>query len=326
MGSILMKRICVREFGEPEVLKLEEASVPSPGPGEVVIRVKAAGINPYDTYMRSGAYGARNPSLPFTPGSDASGIVESIGTDVTDLVVGDRVFTTGTISGAYAEFALCTRAQVHPLPPDVSFAQGAGVWVPYGTAYRALFQLAQSKPAETVLIHGASGGVGIAAVQWARAAGITIVGTAGSEMGRDLVKEEGAHYVFDHQSPDYQEAILKVTNGTGVNVILEMLANVNLGNDLELLAPLGRVVIIGSRGDVQINPREIMSRQASIIGMILWNTPDKEALSIHASLQAGLENGTLRPRVRLELPLASAAEAHRRVMTPGAFGKIVLVP
>jgi NADPH2:quinone reductase len=321
-----MKRICVREFGEPEVLKLEEANAPSPGPGEVVIRVQAAGINPYDTYMRSGAYGARNPSLPFTPGSDASGLVESMGAGVADLAAEDRVFTTGTISGAYAEFALCTRAQVHPLPPHVSFAQGAAVWVPYGTAYRALFQLAQSKPGETLLIHGASGGVGIAALQWARAAGVTIIGTAGSEKGLELVKAEGAHHVFNHQSSDYQEAILAVTNGSGVNLVLEMLANVNLGNDLKLLAPMGRVIVIGSRGDVQINPREIMSRQASIIGMILWNTPEREVRSIEAALQAGLENGTLRPRVGLELPLASAAEGHQRVMTPGAFGKIVLVP
>jgi NADPH2:quinone reductase len=321
-----MKRISVYEFGEPEVLKLEEASVPSPGRGEVVLRVKAAGVNPYDAYMRAGAYGARNPSLPFTPGSDASGLVESLGADVTDLAVGDRVFTTGTITGAYAEFALCTRAQVHPLPPRLSFAQGAGVWVPYGTAYRALFQLAQAKPAETVLVHGASGGVGVAALQWARASGNTIIGTAGSEKGRELVKAEGAHHVFDHQSPDYLDAILAVTKGVGVDVILEMLANVNLGNDLKLLATFGRVIVIGSRGDVQITPREIMSRQASIIGMILWNTPDKEALSIHSALKAGLETGFLRPLVGLELPLASAAEAHRRVITGGAFGKIVLLP
>lgn len=300
--------------------------MPSPGPAEVLIKVKAAGINPYDTYMRAGAYGARNPPLPFTPGSDAAGVVESIGSEIKDLSLGDRVFTTGTISGAYAEFTLCTRAQVHPLPPNVTFAQGAGIWVPYGTAYRALFQLAHTQPAETVLIHGASGGVGIAALQWARAAGITTIGTAGSEKGLALVKAEGARHVFNHQSPDYQDAIMAATNGCGVNVILEMLANVNLGNDLKLLAPLGRVIVIGSRGEVQINPREIMSRQASIIGMVLWNTPDAEALSIHASIRAGLENGTLRPQVGLELPLASAAEAHRRVMAPGAFGKIVLVP
>jgi NADPH2:quinone reductase len=321
-----MKAIRVHEFGGPEVLKFEETEEPRPQAGEVVVRVKAAGVNPYDTYMRSGAYGARNPSLPYTPGSDAAGVVESVGPDIDDLAVGDRVFTTGTVSGAYAELALCKRSQVHPLPQQISFAQGAAIYVPYGTAYRALFQLAQARPAETVLVHGASGGVGLAAVQLARAAGMTIIGTAGSKKGFELVKAEGAHHVFNHRSPDYQNEILAATKGRGVDVILEMLANVNLGNDLKLLAHRGRIIVIGSRGDVQITPREIMARQASVIGMVLWNTPEAEAAGIHAALYAGLENGTLRPIVGVKLPLASAVEAHRRVMEPGAFGKIVLLP
>src|SRR6185295_15980220 len=193
-----MKSIRVHEFGGPDVLKLEEIAQPQPQAGEVLVRVKAVGVNPYDTYMRAGTYGANNPTPPYTPGSDAAGTVELVGPGVTDLAVGDPVFTVRTISGAYAEFALCTRAQVHPLPARVSFAQGAGVWVPYATAYRALFQLAQSKPGETVLIHGASGGVGTAAVQWARSAGMTIIGTAGTEQGLELVKAEGADHVFNH--------------------------------------------------------------------------------------------------------------------------------
>ena len=156
-----MKAICVREFGGPEVLRLE--AMPDPRPpqsGEVVVRVKAAGVNPYDTYMRSGAYGSGNPALPFVPGSDGAGVVESVGADV-DLTLGQRVYTTGTITGAYAELALCKRSQVHLLPERVSYAQGAGAYVPYATAYRALFQLARAKPGETVLVHGASGGVGL---------------------------------------------------------------------------------------------------------------------------------------------------------------------
>jgi NADPH2:quinone reductase len=321
-----MKAIRVHEFGGPEVLKLEEVDDPKPQSGQVLVRVKAAGVNPYDTYMRAGAYGARNPSLPFTPGSDAAGIVEAVGPDVTDIAVGDRVFTTGTITGAYAELTLCERSQVHPLPEAVSFAQGAAIWVPYGTSYRALFQLAHAQPADTILIHGASGGVGTAAVQWARSAGMKIIGTAGSEKGLELVKAQGAQHVFNHRTPDYQNEILAVTKGQGVDVILEMLANVNLGNDLKLLGHLGRVIVIGSRGDVQITPREIMARQASVIGMVLWNTPEAEAVRIHAAIYAGLENGTLRPIVGAELPLAAAADAHARVMEPGAFGKIVLVP
>jgi NADPH2:quinone reductase len=153
-----MKAICVSEFGGPEVLKLED--VPDPRPprsGEVLISVNAAGVNPYDTYMRAGSYGTRDPALPYTPGSDAAGVVESAGAGV-DLKAGDRVYTTGTISGAYAELALCKSSQVQLLPTRVNFSQGAGVYIPYATAYRALFQLARAKPGETVLVHGASGG------------------------------------------------------------------------------------------------------------------------------------------------------------------------
>jgi NADPH2:quinone reductase len=321
-----MKSIRVHEFGGPEVLHLEETEAPRPQSGEVVVRVEAAGVNPYDTYMRAGGYGARNPTLPYTPGSDAAGTIESVGADVVDCAIGDRVFTSGTISGAYAELALCQRAQVHPLPASISFSQGAGLWVPYGTAYRALFQLAHAQPAETVLIHGASGGVGIAAIQWARAAGLKIIGTAGSEKGLELVKAQGAKHAFNHHLPEYRNEILAATNGNGVDVILEMLSNVNLGHDLKLLAPLGRVIVIGSRGDVQITPRDLMARQASIIGMVLWNTPAPEAASIAAAMYAALANGTLQPIVGTELPLAAAADAHRQVLEPGAVGKIVLVP
>ena len=320
-----MNAIRVRAFGGPEVLKVEEVPDPRPGPGEVVVRVKAAGVNPYDTYMRAGTYGANNPALPWTPGSDAAGVVEAAGADV-DLQPGRRVYTTRTISGAYAELALCRRSQIQPLPDNVSFAQGAGVWVPCATAYRALFQLAHARPGETVLVHGASGAVGLAAVQLARAAGLTVIGTAGSDAGLELVRKEGAHYAVSHRSPGYLEQIRGLTGGAGAGLILEMLANVNLAADLALLARRGRVVVIGSRGTVEINPRDIMSRETAVLGLVLWNLPEAEAPEIFNALDAGLSNGTLRPVVAAELPLASAPEAHRRVMEPGARGKIVLVP
>ena len=222
--------------------------------------------------------------------------------------------------------AFCNEAQVHPLPERVSFAQGAGVFIPYGTAYRALFQRARAVAGETVLVHGASGGVGVAAVQIARASGLTVIGTAGSEKGRELVAEQGAHHVVDHRAPKYLEQILGLTDGCGVDVILEMLANVNLGKDLGLLAERGRVVVIGSRGTVEIDPRATMGRDASILGMVLAKTPEPEMASIHAALAAGLENGTLRPVVGREMPLADAPRAHQAVMEPGAYGKIVLIP
>ena len=320
-----MKAILVREFGGPEVLKLEEISTPRPAAGQVLVRIHAAGVNPYDTYMRNGVY-AIKPPLPYTPGSDAAGVVEAVGDGVTKVKPGDRVYIAKTVTGAYAEYALTLESQVHPLPANITFAQGAGIWVPYGTAYHALHQRTKARAGETLLIHGASGGVGTAAIQIARAIGLTVLGTAGSEKGLDLVKREGAHHVFDHTKPDYREQILKTTGGVGVNLILEMLANVNLGHDLKLLAAHGRVIVIGSRGDVTISPRDLMSRRGSVLAFTLWGITEAEDKEIHMGILAGLENGTLRPVVGKEIPLAEASRAQKEVLEPGSFGKIVLVP
>ncbi len=320
-----MKAIRVREFGGPEVLRLEEVPDPRPGRGEVLVRVRAAGVNPVDTYIRGGQY-AIKPPLPYTPGSDAAGDVEAVGEGVTSARPGDRVYIYRSLTGAYAEKALCTEAQVHPLPKNVSYAQGAAVGVPYITAYRAMFHKAQARPGETMLVHGASGGVGVAAVQLGRAAGMTIVGTAGTEKGKELVAREGAHHVVDHNAPDAPEQLMKLTGGRGFDVILEMLANKNLAKDLAMLNKFGRVAVIGSRGAVEINPRDIMGRDGAILGMTSFNISDHDLAGIHAALVAGLENGTLRPVVGQELPLKDAARAHQAVMEAGAYGKIVLIP
>lgn len=320
-----MKAIQVHQFGGPEELKFQEVPTPKPGPGQVLVRVRAAGVNPYDTYMRSGTY-AIKPPLPYTPGSDAAGTVEVVGSGVNRVIPGDRVYTARTISGAYAEYALALETQVHGLPPKVTFSQGAGVWVPYGTAYFALHQCAQAHAGEIVLVHGASGGVGIAAVQMARSMGLLVFGTAGTKRGLDLVKREGAQHAFDHGKAGYQEEILQSSGGRGANLILEMLANVNLGKDLKLLAAHGRVVVIGSRGDVTITPRDIMMRSASVRGFALWNISEADDKEINAGIVAGLENGTLRPVVGKELSLAEAARAHREILEPGSFGKVVLIP
>jgi NADPH2:quinone reductase len=321
-----VKRIRVHAFGGPEVLTLEEAEEPRPGPDQVLIRVKAAGVNPYETYARAGSYGARNPTLPYTPGSDAAGTVEALGEGVRDLVPGDRVFAMGTLTGAYAEFALCERARVQLLPVSISFAQGAALFVPYATAYRALFQLTRIAPGETLLVHGASGGVGIAALQFARAAGLIVIGTAGTERGLELIGRQGAHHSVNHHAHDYQAEIIRLTQGRGADAILEVLANVNLGHDLKMLAAGGRVVVIGSRGDATITPRDLMARDASILAMTLWNVPTEGLHRIGWAIRAGLDKGFLNPVVGLELPLAEAAEAHRRIASPGALGKIVLIP
>ena len=319
-----MKAIRVHQFGGPEVLKVDEIPTPKPDPGQVLVRVRAVGVNPYDTYMRAGTY-AIKPHLPYTPGSDAAGTVEAVGTGVTKVKAGDRVYTAQTLTGAYAEYALALEDQVHQLPQNISFEQGAGVWVPYGTAYHALYHFAKARAGETVLVHGASGGVGTASLQIARAIGLTVFGTAGTDKGLELVKREGAPQAFNHTKTGYQDEIMKASGGRGVDVILEMLANVNLGGDLKMLALHGRVVVIGSRGDVTITPRDLMTRRSSVLAFSLWAAQPAEVTEIHAGLIAGLENGTLRPVVGKQLPLAEAARAHKEILEPGAAGKIVLV-
>lgn len=318
-----MKAIRVRQFGGPEVMQLEDTPDLVPAEGQVVVRLSAVGVNPVDTYIRAGVY-AKKPALPYTPGTDGAGTVIAVGAGVKTLKSGDRVYTAGSLSGTYAEQTLCEEGQVHALPSSVTFSQGAAMGVPYATAYRALFQKAHALPSERVLIHGASGGVGLAAVQLARAAGLEVFGTAGSVQGRKLASDNGAQHVFDHTRQGYLDELMQSTDGRGVDVILEMLANVNLGKDLTVLAPKGRVVVIGSRGAVEINPRDAMGRDAIITGMMLWNASEMEMRSIHAALVAGLADGRLRPIIGKEIPLAEAPRAHEEVMKSGASGKVVL--
>lgn len=312
-----MRAIRFHQFGGPEVLQLEEVPTPEPGPGDVRIAIKATGVNPVDTYIRSGIYGPR--PFPFTPGLDPAGVIDAVGEGVSGLVVGDRVYATATKTGAYAEYTISAAANVYKLPDSVSFAQAAGINVPYATAYRALVEKADAQPGERVLVHGASGGVGIAACQLGKVLGLHITGTASTAEGRALILREGAEVALDHSQEGYLE-------GQGFDVILEMLANVNLARDLTVLNRFGRVVVIGNRGTIEINPRETMSRDASILGMTLFNVAPAELDAIHRALGAGLASGELRPIVGQELPLAEAAEAHRLVMAPGHQGKVVLIP
>lgn len=320
-----MKAIRVHAPGEPEVMQLETMEDRVAGPHQVLVKVHAVGVNPVETYIRAGQY-AMLPETPYTPGMDCAGTVQAVGEGVTRFNPGDRVYVAGTITGSYAEQTIAEEHRVHPLPDTISFQQGAGIGVPCTTAYHALFQRAGARPGETVMVHGATGGVGIAAIQLARAAGMTVIATGGTEEGRKLAAEQGADHVLDHASEGYMDQVMDLTDGKGVNVILEMLADVNLGKDLPVLSREGRVVVIGSRGTVEINPRDTMGRRASIIGCALFQITPEEYRSAHAALVAGLRNGTLKPIINRELPLAEAPEAHRLVMQPGARGKIVLIP
>lgn len=320
-----MRAVRVEQFGGPEVLRVKSVEDPLPGPGEVLVRVRAAGINPVETYIRAGHY-ARLPPLPYTPGTDAAGVVEAVGSDVVDLHAGDRVYTSGSITGTYAELAVADAASVHRLPGNVGFAQGAALGVPYATAYRALFQRGRAKAGETVLIHGATGAVGLAAIQLARAAGLRVIATGGSQAGRELVAAQGAVCVLDHHAEGHWQAVMDETGGRGPDVIIEMLANVNLGRDLQVVAAGGRVVVVGSRGTVEVNPRDLMARETEILGVMLWNVTPAGATQIHAALYGGLAAGALTPVVAREFELDAAPRAHELVMQAGARGKLVLVP
>lgn len=320
-----MKAIVVRQFGEPEVMKVEEVDLPEPTDNQVLVKIEAAGVNPVDTYLRTGIH-AHAPKLPYTPGKDAAGVVQSVGVGVTKWKAGDRVYTADSLTGTYAEYSLCEESQLGRLPENVTFEQGAGVWTPYATSYRALFQKVRAKSGEIVLIHGASGGVGLAAVQWAKGAGLTVIGTASSIEGRELAAQNGADHVFDHTDESHYDSINEVTGGKGVDIIVEMLANVNLENDFRVLAMFGRIVVVGNRGSIEFTPRLAMTKDATIYGMSLFNSPQAARDEIHSAIYDGLGSGTLEPFVREALPLADAPLSHRRVMESKALGKIVLVP
>jgi NADPH2:quinone reductase len=316
-----MKAIRVSAFGDPSVLRLEVCAPLSPTPREILVRLHAAGVNPVEAYVRGGKY-TRLPNLPYTPGSDGAGVV--LKSLVPAFPAGTRVFVTGSSSGTYAEEALCPATEVYPLPGRVSFEQGAALGVPYGTATWAMFNRGQARGGETVLVHGGSGGVGTTAIQLARAAGLRILATAGTSEGLALVKLHGAEVAFNHHEPGYLDQIKAVTDGRGVDIILEMAANLNLGHDLPLLAKYGRVVVIGSRGPVEIDARNLMIHEADIRGITFFSPSPAERAEIFGRIVAGLESGALDPAVGEAFPLAEAARAHERVMSPGALGKIVL--
>jgi NADPH2:quinone reductase len=320
-----MNAIRVSSFGPADSLQLCELPTPIPNPGEILVRIAAAGVNPVDTYIRSGAYG-KLPALPYTPGMDGAGTIESLGSPLPNLFPGQRVYLSGSLTGTYAQFALCAPSQVHPLPDTLSFAQGAALGIPYATADYALRIRGAALQGESLLIHGGTGSVGIALVQIAKKIGVRIFATGGTPEGRALLLSMGVEAVFDHANAEYESQLLAASDGKGFPLILEMLANLNLPRDLRLLSPGGRVVIVGSRGPVEINPRDLMARNADVRGMMLFGVPPSNLAQIHGRLQEGAREGWLQPRIACELPLSQAPEAHRRILDRGLNGKMVLIP
>ena len=319
-----MKAVVVSEFGGPEVMKVVDCELRDPGEGEVLIGVKAIGVNPVETYIRAGTY-PMLPNLPYTPGGNVAGRVDACGPGVSRLKVGDRVYSAATVTGAYAEQTICLSDDVFPLPEKLSYSQGAALGVPAATAWRGLFIRGKGKKGDRLLVHGASGSVGQAAVQLAIGAGLLVYGTAGSKEGCAIVEKQGAK-AFNHNEPEYTKQLLETTAGKGFDLILEMLANKNLEMDLELLAPQGRVVIIGSRGRIEIDPRATMGKETDICGLALFSATAKETQETHEALARAMQMGNLSPTLSRQFKLSEAAAAHGLVMEDGNCGKIVLIP
>lgn len=323
-----MKAIQMSKFGGPEVLEYKEITEPIPDVNEVRVRLYAAGVNPNEAYIRTGNYAFYIPELPYTPGFDGAGIVDSVGKDVKHVKVGDRVFVAALLAkrntGTYAQKVVCDADSVHLIPDKLSFQEGASLGIPALSAYRALFHRAKIKAGEIVLVHGASGGVGLLAVQMAKGIGAIVVGTAGTEEGKSLVKSSGADYAIDHITETSFEQLLSVTNGQGPDVIIEFLANVNLENDMKIIAPFGRIIIVGNRGSIEVTPRLAMIKEADILGMALWNVSSKEYTESLYGVASFLQSGVLRPVVGDELPLEDAKRAHEEILVKKGRGKMVL--
>lgn len=324
-----MKAIQFHSFGGPEVLQLDEIDEPVPGPDDVTIAVKAAGVNPADTYMRNGTYRIQ-PPLPCVPGGDAAGEIVSVGENVKELAVGDRVFAGVALGldfeGCYADQVKRPAKHVRRIPENLNYSEATTLGVSYPTAHYSLFARGGAKAGETVFIHGASGSVGTSAIQLAKRAGLKVIGSAGSQAGMDLVLEEGADLAVDHSKPDYLDEVRDKCENGGPDLILEMLANVNLVADMEIAAQHGRIVVIGNRGEIVINPRLAMMKELDIRGIMLWNASEEQLNDIMADLLVAAEEGTIKPRVGQELPLSEAAKAHELVLKTGNAGKIVLIP
>lgn len=342
------RAILVSEYGQADRLVLAEKETPLPGPGQVQIRVEAAGVNPSDTYKVLGPAGPYGPSgtntpwlipaLPYTPGGDGAGVVSALGDGVTEFAVGDRVYLMTPLvpksftSGTFAEFTTCDVSQVFPLPDRISFTQGAAIGVPAATAYRALWQRGQLQPTESLFVHGASGGVGLAAVQMAAAAGCFVVGSAGSAAGMEAVQMAGANCVVNHKAEDYLFAAKAALpeGSAGFDVVLENFAHINLLPDLGVMGKNGRLLIVGSRPQsVGLNPRLTMPNELDIRGVFLPMCSAEEVKEIHAELFKLMEADTLVPVVGLQFGLQDASKSHVEVMRPtagGAVGKIVVCP
>jgi NADPH:quinone reductase-like Zn-dependent oxidoreductase len=321
-----MKAMRANQLGGPERLRLEEAPDPQPQTGQVAIRVRAAGINPADVVRLSGRLGAL--PLPYIPGTDVCGEIESTGPGVSHLKRGDRVFGRA-LSGGYAEKTCLLAVEAIPLPPNLSFEEGAAIPIPFYTAYHALHSRAAVKSDETVLVSAGGGGVGVAAVQLARLAGARVITTVGSREKVERIRELGAHVAVNYKEQDFVAEVQKFTDKKGVDVIIENVATDNLAKDLIALATNGRIVVIGTgtgkAAEAVFPVFPALFKDASVLGMSLINAgaaiPD-----MAATLARLFGEGKLKAVVSKAYSLADAPKAIDDLMAARVFGKLVLTP
>ncbi|CAH1783583.1 unnamed protein product, partial [Owenia fusiformis] len=309
MQECNMKAIIVRELGKPEALKLERTEVPKLGEKQVLVKIHSVCITPIDIYLCKGTH-CVTPTLPFTPGRDGAGIVAQVGDSTSRIKRGDRVYFTRSITGCYAQYALVNIKYVFPLSVKLSYSQGACLASTYFTAYRALILKGKAKAHEAVLVHGTSGGIGIASCQIARARYMNVYGIAKTTEGRALMKENGAQMVLSDDDPRYPEKIMEITDNRGIDVALESHAESSIEDDIPLLKTYGRCVLIGSRGDIYIDPRDLITKEISLVGVNRANTTEADWKESERAIQTGIEEGWLRPPISHTFAIEDAPKAH----------------
>ncbi len=323
-----MKAIIFRQHGGPEVLEVADVPAPKPGPGQVLLRVRAAGVNYADTMHRAGTYGGEY-QFPFTVGFEVCGEVAEVGPGVTEPAVGRRVM--GRASGGYAEYCLASAPGLLPVPDGAGDEEAAAFPVVFQTAYHCLLTVGRMLPGETVLVHAAGGGVGTAAVQLARMLGGHILATAGNDDKARRVRDLGADVCVNYRQQVFNDMVRLETGGRGADVILESVGGDVFTDSLECLAALGRLVVLGVASGAPSHPkvRQLLSNNQAVLGFHLGNLmrrcPDVARRGFE-TVREFWRWGRVRPVVGHVLPLEQARQAHELIGSRDSFGKIVLKP
>jgi len=322
-----MKALVCEQYGPPESLTIKEWPDPDPGPGELLVDVRAAGINFPDVLSIAGTYQVKTP-LPFIPGNEAAGIVSDVGAGVSRFKPGDRVILTPT-GGAFAEKCTASEKLCLPLPDSMSFEQGAGFTITYATTYHAFKQSTQVVPGETVLVLGAAGGVGITAVELAKAMGAHVIAAASSEEKLEFARQAGADQTINYTTHSLRDAVKELTDGKGVDVVYDPVGGELAQMALRSLAWHGRYLVIGfACGDIPGFPANIaLLKEASIIG-VWWGTWARhnpgDARRNMLELAELVANGKIKPRVTESYPLGQFTDAFAAITERRARGKVIL--